>query len=53
VIIGTICVAFAVLWFVSGAVRIGFMVARANVGLYEAIILAALGLALVISSRRR
>jgi hypothetical protein len=51
--IGIICFVFAVLWLVSGAVRMGFVVARANIGLYEAVILAALGLALIVSSRRR
>jgi hypothetical protein len=53
VIIGTICVVFAALWFLSGAVRIGFMVARANIGLYEAVFVAVIGLALIIGSRRR
>lgn len=51
--VGTICVAVAALWFVSGAVRMGFMVARANVGLYEAIFVAVIGLALILVSRRQ
>ena len=53
VIVGIICIAFAALWFLSGAVRIGFMVARANIGLYEAVFVAVIGLALIVSSRRR
>jgi hypothetical protein len=53
VTIGTICIVFAALWFISGAVRIGFMVARANIGLYEAVFVAVIGLALIMSSRRR
>ena len=53
VFVGIICIAFAALWFLSGAVRIGFMVARANIGLYEAVFVAVIGLALIISSRRR
>lgn len=53
VIVGTLCIAFAALWFVSGAVRIGFMVARANIGLYEAVFVAVIGLALIIGSRRK
>lgn len=51
--IGTICVAVAALWFVSGAVRMGFMVARANVGLYEAIFVAVIGLAMILVSQRQ
>ena len=50
--IGTIAVVFAALWFVSGAVRMGLMVARANIGLYEAILVAVIGLVLIIFSRR-
>ena len=50
--IGTICVLFAALWFVSGVVRMGFMVARANIGLYEAVFVAIIGLVLIIFSRR-
>jgi len=45
--------AVAVLIFVLGAARIGFVVARATVGLYEAIIIAALGLVLFLTSRRK
>ena len=50
--IGTIAVLFAALWFASGVVRMGFMVARANIGLYEAVFVAVIGLVLVILSRR-
>jgi hypothetical protein len=50
--IGTISVLFAALWFVSGAVRMGFMVARANIGLYEAVFVAVIGLVLILFSRR-
>lgn len=49
---GTICILFAALWFVSGALRMGFMVARANIGLYEAVFVAVIGLLLIIFSRR-
>ena len=50
--IGTICILFAALWFMSGALRMGFMVARANIGLYEAVFVAVIGLVLIIFSRR-
>jgi len=50
--IGLISLVFAVLWFVSGAVRMGLMVAKSNIGLYEAIFVAVIGLALILISRR-
>jgi len=49
---GIISLLFAVLWFISGVVRMGFMVARANVGLYEAIFVAVIGVALILIGRR-
>lgn len=51
-IIGIICIAAAVLAFVSGAFRMVLAVARANVGLYEALLLGILGLVIVLTSRR-
>ena len=50
--VAIILLALAVTVFVLGAARIGFVVARATVGLYEAIIIAALGLVLLLTSRR-
>ena len=44
--------ALAVVLFVLGAARVGFVVARATVSLYEALIVAALGLVLYLTSRR-
>jgi hypothetical protein len=49
---GLVLLAAAALLFVLGAARVGFVVARATVGLYEAIIIAALGLVLYLTSRR-
>lgn len=51
-IVGIISIAFAVLWFVSGIVRMGLAVARANIGLYEAVFIAVIGLVLIVISRR-
>ena len=49
---GLLLVGVAVVIFVIGAARVGFLVARATVGLYEALVIAALGLVLFLSSRR-
>jgi hypothetical protein len=38
--------------FLLGATRIGFLVARSTIGLYEALIIAGIGLVLLITSRR-
>ena len=51
-IIGIISIAFALLWFISGAMRMGFMVARSNIGLYEALFVALIGLVLLFISRK-
>ena len=51
--IGITLLAIAAPIFLFGAARIGFLIARASVGLYEALIIAALGLLLFLSSRRR
>ena len=50
--VAIILLALAVIVFVLGAARIGFVIARATVGLYEAIIIAVLGLVLFLTSRR-
>ena len=52
-VLGIVVIVFAVLWFASGALRMGVMMLRANVGLYEALILAVLGAILLLTSRRR
>jgi hypothetical protein len=49
--IALILLALAVLIFVLGAARIGFLISRATVGLWEAFIIAALALVLLITSR--
>jgi len=51
--LGIICIAVAGLTFLGNALRMGFLMARANVGLWEAVILAVLGLGLILTSRRR
>jgi hypothetical protein len=52
-ILGIILVIVALVWFASGALRMGVLMLRANVGMYEALILAVLGLAVMLSSRRK
>lgn len=51
--IGIVLLAVAVLIFIVGAARIGLLISRATVGLWEAAIIAAIGLALFVSSRIR
>ena len=43
--------AVALLIFILGAARIGFLITRATVGLWEALIIAGIGLVLLITSR--
>ena len=47
-----VLLALAVTVFVLGAARIGFVVARATVGLYEAILIGMIGVVLLLASRR-
>ena len=51
--IGIVIIILAALSFILSTARVAFMVARANLGLWEAVIIAALGLVLVLSSRRK
>jgi hypothetical protein len=51
--IGIVLLAVAVLIFILGAARIGLLISRATVGLWEAAIIAAIGLALFVTSRVR
>ena len=52
-IAAVVLIALAVVVFLFGAARIGFMVARATIGLYEALFIAAIGVVLLLSSRLR
>jgi hypothetical protein len=51
--IGIILLVVAVLVFVLGAARIGLLISRATVGLWEAAIIAGLALVLLLTSRVR
>jgi hypothetical protein len=52
-IAAVVLIALAMVVFLFGAARIGFMVARATIGLYEALFIAAIGVVLLLSSRLR
>ena len=41
----------AILWFGAGIIRTGALLFRANVGIYEALILAVIGIVVLLSSR--
>jgi hypothetical protein len=43
----------AILWFGAGIIRTGALLFRANVGIYEALILAVIGIVVLLSSRRK
>jgi hypothetical protein len=48
---GLILLAAALLVFIMGAARIGFLITKATVGLWEALIIAGIALVLLITSR--
>ena len=51
--LGMTLLLIAILWFGSGILRTGALLFRANVGIYEALILAAIGIVVLLSSRRK
>lgn len=51
--LGIVLIITAILLFGGGVVRAGAMLFRANVGIYEALILGAIGAVVYLSSRRK
>ena len=51
--IGIALILIAMVWFGSSIVRAGALLLRANVGIYEALIVAVIGVFVLLSSRRK
>jgi len=51
--LGIALILIAIVWFGSGIIRTGALLLRANVGIYEALIVAVIGIVVLLSSRRK